>query len=34
MPLQAFFRINAVKIGQFERTVIIADEGSEVHYIE
>jgi len=34
MPLQAYFRINAENIGQFERTVIIADEGSEVHYIE
>jgi len=34
MPLQAYFRINAENIGQFERTIIIADEGSEVHYIE
>jgi len=34
LPLQAYFRINAENIGQFERTVIIADEGSEVHYIE
>jgi Fe-S cluster assembly protein SufB len=34
MPLQAYFRINAENIGQFERTLIIADEGSEVHYIE
>jgi len=34
MPLQANFRINAENIGQFERTLIIADEGSEVHYIE
>jgi len=34
MPLQAYFRINAENIGQLERTVIIADEGSEVHYIE
>ncbi len=34
MPLQAYFRINAQNIGQFERTLIIADEGSEVHYIE
>jgi len=34
MPLQAYFRINAENIGQFERTVIVADEGSEVHYIE
>jgi len=34
MPLQAYFSINAENIGQFERTLIIADEGSEVHYIE
>jgi len=34
MPLQAYFRITAENIGQFERTIIIADEGSEVHYIE
>ena len=34
MPLQAYFRINAENIGQFERTIIVADEGSEVHYIE
>jgi Fe-S cluster assembly protein SufB len=34
MPLQAYFRINAENIGQFERTLIIADEGSEIHYIE
>jgi Fe-S cluster assembly protein SufB len=34
MPLQAYFRINAEKAGQFERTLIIADEGSEVRYIE
>jgi len=34
MPLQAYFRINAAKAGQFERTLIIAEEGSEVHYIE
>jgi Fe-S cluster assembly protein SufB len=33
-PLQAYFRINAENMGQFERTLIIADEGSEVHYIE
>ncbi|MEN3045844.1 MAG: Fe-S cluster assembly protein SufB [Candidatus Hydrothermales bacterium] len=33
-PLQAYFRINAANIGQFERTLIIADEGSFVHYIE
>ena len=34
MPLQAYFRINSESAGQFERTLIIADEGSEVHYIE
>jgi Fe-S cluster assembly protein SufB len=34
IPLQAYFRINAEKMGQFERTLIIADEGSFVHYIE
>lgn len=34
LPLQAYFRINAEKAGQFERTLIIADEGSSVHYIE
>ncbi len=34
MPLQAYFRINKENIGQFERTLIIADEGAEVHYIE
>ncbi|MDQ6725757.1 MAG: Fe-S cluster assembly protein SufB [Actinomycetota bacterium] len=34
MPLQAYFRINAENMGQFERTLIIADEGSTVHYIE
>jgi Fe-S cluster assembly protein SufB len=34
MPLQAYFRINAQNMGQFERTLIIADEGSRVHYIE
>ena len=34
MPLQAYFRINAENAGQFERTLIIADEGSSVHYIE
>jgi Fe-S cluster assembly protein SufB len=34
MPLQAYFRINAEKAGQFERTLIIADEGSEVTYEE
>ena len=34
MPLQAYFRINAENIGQFERTLIVVDEGAEVHYIE
>jgi len=34
IPLQTYFRINLKNIGQFERTLIIADEGSEVHYIE
>ncbi len=34
MPLQAYFRINAQNIGQFERTLIIAEEGSFVHYVE
>jgi len=34
IPLQAYFRINAANMGQFERTLIIADEGSKVHYIE
>ncbi len=34
MPLNAYFRINAEKSGQFERTLIIADEGSDVTYIE
>ncbi len=34
MPLQAYFRINTENMGQFERTLIIADEGSEVHYVE
>jgi len=34
LPLQAYFRINKENIGQFERTLIIADEGAEVHYIE
>ena len=33
-PLQAYFRINAENMGQFERTLIIADEGSQVHYVE
>ncbi|HAU98689.1 MAG: FeS assembly protein SufB [Microgenomates group bacterium GW2011_GWF2_45_18] len=34
LPLQAYFRINAERAGQFERTLIIADEGSKVTYIE
>ena len=33
-PLQAYFRINAERMGQFERTLIIADEGSYCHYVE
>ncbi|MBJ32960.1 MAG: Fe-S cluster assembly protein SufB [Euryarchaeota archaeon] len=34
MPVQAYFRINAKNMGQFERTLIIADEGSSIHYVE
>jgi len=34
IPLQAYFRINTENMGQFERTLIIADEGSHVHYLE
>jgi Fe-S cluster assembly protein SufB len=34
LPLQAYFRLNNASIGQFERTLIIADEGSQVHYVE
>ena len=34
IPLQAYFRINAENMGQFERTLIICDEGASVHYIE
>lgn len=34
LPLQAYFRINTERMGQFERTLIIADEGSYVHYVE
>jgi Fe-S cluster assembly protein SufB len=34
VPLQAYFRINSESFGQFERTLIIADEGSFVHYVE
>ena len=33
-PLQAYFRINAENMGQFERTLIIVDEGAELHYVE
>ncbi|HUP01547.1 MAG TPA: Fe-S cluster assembly protein SufB [Gemmatimonadota bacterium] len=34
VPLQAYFRINSENLGQFERTLIIADEGAKLHYIE
>jgi len=34
IPLQAYFRINTQNMGQFERTLIIADEGSQIHYVE
>lgn len=34
MPLQTYFRINAENAGQFERTLIIVDEGAKVHYVE
>src|SRR5690606_15392947 len=34
IPLQAYFRINSENAGQFERTLIIAEEGSKVHYVE
>ena len=33
-PLQSYFRINNEKTGQFERTLIIADEGADIHYVE
>lgn len=33
-PLQSYFRINSQSMGQFERTLIIVDEGSEIHYVE
>ncbi|NLC96946.1 MAG: Fe-S cluster assembly protein SufB [Erysipelotrichaceae bacterium] len=33
-PLQSYFRINSERMGQFERTLIIVDEGAEVHYVE
>jgi Fe-S cluster assembly protein SufB len=34
LPLQAYFRLNSANIGQFERSLIIADEGAHVHYVE
>lgn len=34
LPLQAYFRIESSQMGQFERTLIIADEGSSIHYVE
>jgi Fe-S cluster assembly protein SufB len=34
LPLQAYFRLNVANIGQFERTIIIVDEGAQVHYVE
>jgi Fe-S cluster assembly protein SufB len=34
LPLQAYFRLNIANIGQFERSMIIVDEGAEVHYVE
>ncbi len=34
VPLQAYFRINSENMGQFERTMIIVDEGAEIHYVE
>jgi len=34
LPLQAYFRINAERAGQFERTLIVVEEGAEVHYVE
>jgi Fe-S cluster assembly protein SufB len=34
LPLQAYFRLNVANIGQFERSMIIADEGAQVHYVE
>ncbi len=34
MPLQAYFRINTKNMGQFERTLILVDEGAQVHYVE
>jgi Fe-S cluster assembly protein SufB len=34
MPLQAYFRLNSENMGQFERTLIIVDEGAQMHYVE
>jgi len=34
LPLQAYFRLNIANVGQFERSLIIADEGSQIHYVE
>lgn len=34
LPLQAYFRLNSANIGQFERTIIVADEGAQLHYVE
>jgi Fe-S cluster assembly protein SufB len=34
LPLQAYFRLNSANLGQFERTLIIVDEGASVHYVE
>ncbi len=34
LPLQAYFRLNTPNVGQFERTLIIVDEGAQVHYVE
>ncbi len=34
LPLQAYFRLNEASIGQFERTLIVADEGAQLHYVE
>ncbi len=34
LPLQAYFRLNTANVGQFERTLIIVDEGAQVHYVE
>src|SRR5207302_8957580 len=34
IPLQAYFRINTENMGQFERTLIVVDEGASVHYVE